>query len=263
MAKSRIQDYIEKYAHQMIRFNPYTIKKTGLLQSQTLLKLEDYMLLCAPYQLSMKRSILLVILSRDEAAFFQRFQKKLTSVSLTFQKTGNKNPINLFIRGTLEKIGPVKGKNNVCMVEITFKTCPDDLVTILRDHIISFESLKTQYESFKDRPVEMNEATAQTMHFNNYVESQIVSEKLQTSLLSLSVNQLILGVPDAVRDLEEGQRLVSKLYFQTYQFIVNGEIMKIEDTDSGYKRVYCNIDFTPELVEIIDDYFFRMSFKKE
>lgn len=149
------------------------------------------------------------------------------------------------------------------MVEITFKTCPDDLVTILGDHIISFESLKTQYENFKDRPVEMNEATAQTMRFNNYVESQIVSEKLQTRLLSLSVNQLILGVPDAVRDLEEGQRLVSKLYFQTYQFIVNGEIMKIEDTDSGYKRVYCNIDFTPELVEIIDDYFFRMSFKKE
>ena len=57
---TRLQEYKEKYSDQTIRFNPYAVKKMGLQQSQTLLKLEDYMLICAPYQLSMDRVILLV-----------------------------------------------------------------------------------------------------------------------------------------------------------------------------------------------------------
>ena len=70
---TRLQEYKEKYSEQTIRFNPYAVKKMGLQQSQTLLKLEDYMLICAPYQLSMDRVVLLVILSRDEINFFQQW----------------------------------------------------------------------------------------------------------------------------------------------------------------------------------------------
>lgn len=260
---ARIQEYMTKYADHLVRFNPYTIKKMGLLQSQTLLKLEDYMLICAPYQLSMHRVVLLVILSSDEITFFQQFQKKLTSLNFSFQKSGNKNPINLFIRGTLDKIGPVKGKANVCMVDLAYKTCPNDLVEIIGDYIISFESLKTQYENFKDRAVEITKKSAQTLRFNNYAETQIGSQKLRTDLISLAVNELILEIPDSVQGLEEGQKLFCKLYFQTYQFIVNGKATKIESTNKGHKRVSVSIAFSPELVEIMDDYFFRLSFKKE
>jgi len=38
MGKSQIQSYFAKYAEQMIRFNPYAVKKTGLVQAQTLVK---------------------------------------------------------------------------------------------------------------------------------------------------------------------------------------------------------------------------------
>ncbi|MBA7620822.1 hypothetical protein ES703_28177 [subsurface metagenome] len=263
MGKTRVQDYIERYSDQIIRFNPYTIKKMGLLQSQTLLKLENYMLICAPYQLSMKRAVLLVILSRGEIGFFQQFQKKITSLSLTFQKPGDKNPINLFIRGNLDRIGPVKGRANVCLADISLKNCPNDLTEIIGDFIISYNSLKSQYENFKDRAVEINEKSAELMRFNNYIESQPASQKIQTKLFSISVNKLILGIPDSVQGLDKVQRLVSKLYFQTYQFIVNGKVDEIESASEGYRRVHCSIDFSPELVEIMDDYFFRMSFRKE
>ncbi len=263
MGKSRVQSYVAKYADQMVRFNPFTIKKMGLLQSQTMLKLEDYMLICAPYQLSMKRAILLVILSRDESDFFQQFQKKITSLSFTFQRPGHKSHINLFIRGILEKIGPVKGRNNVCLVDMSLKNCPVELIEIIGDYIISFNSLKSQYENFKDRTVVINEENAQVLRFNNYVESYLAGQKVLSKLLHLSVNQLILAIPDSVQDLGEGEKITSKLYFQTYQFIVNGEVIKIEDSQPGFRQVYCTIDFSPELVEIMDDYFFRLSFKKE
>ncbi len=263
MGKSRILEYQAKYADQMIRFNPYAIKKMGLVQSQTLVKIEDYMLICAPFQMSMKRAIMLVILSREETTFFQQFQKKMCSINFTFQRPNNKTPINFFVRGILDRLGAVKGKQNVCMLDISFKNCPVDLVEIIGDYITSFESLKAQYESFKGKEIPMNPRNAKIMRFNNFVESQFGKNKVQTRLLAVSVDKLILAVPASVPDLSDGMKFVSKLYFQVYQFIVGGIISKMEGPMNGYYKVHYDIDFSPELVEIIDDYFFRLSMQKK
>lgn len=115
---------MQQYGDQLIRFNPYAIKKTGLLPTQTLLKLDDYMLICAPFQLSMKRAILLVILSKDEISFFQQFQNKIVSLSFTFQRPGNNMPINLFVRGSMVRMGPVKGRNNVSSLKFPTAAAP-------------------------------------------------------------------------------------------------------------------------------------------
>jgi hypothetical protein len=260
---TRIEDYKEKYSDQIIRFNPYAIKKMGLQQSQTLLKLEDYMLICAPYQLSMQRVILLVILSRDEISFFQQFQNKITSVNMSFLRPTNKNPINLFIRGTLTRLGPVKGRDNVSLFEVLYKNCPNDLVEIIGDYLFSYSSLKTQFDNFKNREVEMNEKVARTMRFNDYAESQIGAQKIQTRLMSVGVDKMAIEIPGRFPAPAAGEILVTKLYFQTYQFLVNGKVTAVEPLGSGSKKVMMEVGFTPELVEIMDDYFFRTSFKKE
>jgi hypothetical protein len=260
---TRLQEYKEKYSDQIIRFNPYAIKKTGLQQSQTLLKLEDYMLICAPYQLSMDRVVLLVILSRDEINFFQQFQNKLTSVNMSFLKPTNKNPINLFVRGTLTRLGPVKGRDNVSLFEVTYKNCPNDLIEIIGDYLLAYESLQGQFTTYKDREVEMNQEIARTMRFNDFVESQIGSQKVQTKLLSLGVNKVALEIPGRLPAPAVGQILSSKLYFQTHQFVVNGKVTEVDALGSGGKKVSQEVAFTPELVEIMDDYFFRTSFKKQ
>ncbi|UCF95816.1 MAG: hypothetical protein JSV89_11585 [Spirochaetaceae bacterium] len=260
---TRLQEYKEKYSEQMIRFNPYAVKKMGLQQSQTMLKLEDYMLICAPYQLSMDRVVLLVILSRDEISFFQQFQNKLTSVNMSFLKPTNKNPINLFIRGTLTRLGPVKGRDNVSLFEVMYKVCPNDLIEIIGDYLLAYESLQGQFDTYKDREVEMNEKVARTMRFNDFVESQIGTQKVQTKLISVGVNRISLEIPGRLPAPAAGQILSSKLYFQTHQFVVNGNVTAVETLGSGAKKVSMELGFTPELVEIMDDYFFRTSFKKE
>jgi hypothetical protein len=130
-----------KFASEIVRFNPYAVKKLGLLQSQTLLKIEDYMLICAPYQLSMAKIILLVILTPEEINFFQQFRSRLASLTIAFQKQPAKTPMNLLLRGSLERIGPVKGKTNVCLMEIVYKSCPAELVEIIGDYVLS--GLKT------------------------------------------------------------------------------------------------------------------------
>jgi hypothetical protein len=262
MTGSRAQEYQQKFANEVVRFNPYAIKKLGLLQSQTLLKIEDYMLICAPYQLSMARVILLVILTPEEISFFQQFRSKLASLTIAFQKQPAKTPLNLLLRGNLDRIGPVKGRTNVCLMEIVYKNCPSDLMEIIGDYMLSFEALKTQYENFKDRLVTIDPAAARTMRFNNYVECLPGGQKMPARLLSLAVNRLVLELPLSAQGLSVGQQLASKLYFQTYQFMVNGKIEDSTVSDRQRRRVSCSLDFSPELVEIMDDYFFRMSFKK-
>jgi hypothetical protein len=53
-----------------------------------------------------------------------------------------------------------------------------------------------------------------------------------------------------------------QLYFQTYQFMVGGKIEESVVTDKQRRLVTCALEFCPELVEIMDDYFFRMSLRK-
>lgn len=263
MADLRTQEYMDRYADQVIRFNPYALKKTGLLQSQTLLKLEDYMLICAPYELGLRRVVLLVILSRGEVDFFQRFLNKASSLNLAFHRPTSKSPINLLVRGTLSRLGPIKGRNNVCLFELLYKSCPSDLVEIVGDYLMAYESLKSQFAGFRDRSVAIDEATARTLRFNNYVESQLGSRKVQSRLVSLAVNRIVLDLPSSLPAPQPGQSFPSKLYFQLYQFVINGKVVSVYAGEGGARRTTLEIDFTPELVEIVDDYFVRASFKKQ
>ena len=259
MAKSRVQEYVEKFADQPIRFTPYALKKTGLVQSQVFLKIEDYLLICAPFQLSMKRGIFLVVLSAQEITFFQQFQKKLCSINFTFQKTGNKKPLNLFLRGTLERIGPVKGKQNVCMMDASIKACPNDLVEIIGDYITVFEGLKSQYENFKGKAIAVDEQAAKLMRFNNYGELVLGATKARANLVSLAVNTLSLRLSAAPPGLAEGAICSIRLYFQVYQFTATGKVAAVERSRDNYFIVTVTMEFTPELIEIVDDYFFRQS----
>jgi hypothetical protein len=259
MAKTRVQDYLEKFAEQPIRFTPYALKKTGLVQSQVFLKIEDYLLICAPFQLSMKRGIFLVVLSAQEITFFQQFQKKLCSINLTFQKTGNKKPLNLFLRGTIERIGPVKGKQNVCMMDASIKACPNDLVEIIGDYITAFDGLKSQYDNFSGKAIQVDEPSAKMMRFNNYVELMFGTIKARAQLVSLAVNSLALRLSALPPGLTEGEACSARLYFQVYQFTANGKVGALQRGEGEQVFVTMPIEFTPELIEIVDDYFFRQS----
>ena len=139
--------------------------------------------------------------------------------------------MNLLLRGNLERIGPVKGKTNVCLMEVVYKNCPNDLVEIIGDYVLSFEALKTQFENFKDRLVAIDPAVARTMRFNNYVECLPGGQKMPARLLSLGVNRLVLELPLSAHGLDVGQSLATKLYFQTYQFMVGGKIEESTVTD--------------------------------
>jgi hypothetical protein len=49
------------------------------------------------------------------------------------------------------------------------------------------------------------------------------------------------------------------LYFQVYQFTASGKVSALTRGAGEQLIVTMSIDFTPELIEIVDDFFFRQS----
>jgi hypothetical protein len=261
MGKTRLQDYIDKFADQPIRFTPYALKKTGLVQSQVFLKIEEYHLICAPFQLSMHRGVFLVVLSSQEISFFQQFQRKLCSINLTFQRGSSKKPLTFLLRGTLERVGALKGRQNVCMMDALFKgSPPPELVDIIGEYLAAFAALHTLHEGFKDRRIAVDETAAKVMRFNNYMEVLLGGSKVRATLLTLSVHSLRLRLSMALPALAVGVACSVRLYFQIYQFAVAGKVTAMSPYDaSGQCIAELDLDFSPELVEIVDDYVFRQS----
>ncbi len=188
-----------------------------------------------------------------------KFQKKLCSINLTFQQTGSKKPLTLLLRGTLDRIGPVKGKQNVCMMDATLKACPNDLVEILGDYISAYEGLKSQYDSFAGKSILLNESTAKLLRYNNYAELLLGAAKVRATLVSIAANMISVRLPARPAGLEDGSACAARLYFQIYQFTANGKVASIEKEPKGQILVTLNLEFTPELIEIVDDYFFRQT----
>ncbi len=259
MAKSRARAYAEKFADQAVRITPYALKKTGLVSSQAFLRIEDYLLICAPFQLSMNRGIFLVVLSAQEISFFQQFQARPCWINLAFQQTGGKKPLTLQLRGTLDRIGPVKGRQNVCMMDAAIRSHPDDFVEIIGEYLSGYEGLRNQFESFSGRSIAIDGPTARLMRYNNYVELLVGSTRMRAELVSLAADAARVRVHALAPGLEEGTPCSIRLYFQVYQFTVSGRVSSIEPAGGGDVTVTVSLGFAPELVEIIDDYFYRLS----
>ena len=91
----------------------------------------------------------------------------------------------------------------------------------------------------------------------------IGGKKVQVELASLSANKLVMKFNQALPGLEKGAKLAARLYFQTFQFMVTGVVEAISGPVNHGYQLHLAIDFTPELVEILDDYFFRSSLARK
>jgi len=105
----------------------------------------------------------------------------------------------------------------------------------------------------------MDDAAAKLMRFNNYVELIVGAAKARATLAALSVNSLTLRVAGSPPGLAEGEACSAKLYFQVYQFTANGKVSALQRADGDQVLLTMSIEFTPELIEIVDDFFFRQS----
>jgi hypothetical protein len=255
MEKNKLKWYWKEYSSNIVRLDQFAIQKTGLVQSQTVLKIDNYMIICAPYQISMKKAFLFVILNNRELPFFARYINKLASLKYTFQKELKGIPLKFFVWVIINRISPLKGKENMCLIEVSYKSYPEALINVIGEFLTFQKTLRQHFYKLKDKHVVVNNETSRILKFNDYIECYIGERTVEAKLISLSVNRLILSIPGIDPNLKAGYEFISKLYFRTYRFKVKGKIDTIEKKVGGFIKATYDIGYVPELTDILYEYF--------
>jgi hypothetical protein len=250
--------YLVRFADQHVACSQYALTRLGVDRSRCFLKIDEYMILCAPFQFGFKRSIFLASLSKQELTFFQRFTNGIIGLSMEFVSPNRQEPLKLFIRCTLSAVGQMKGRENVGLLVVDFKNTPDDFVVILGSHLEHVDRLKTQFEDYGKTNIRVTPDTAKLLGYNMYATITEVNgpgRRIQVFSINAQSIEHLEGAGAELRP--EGTAVAYQLFFRRYRVSVAGTIVSSERLPTGIIKTQSKLEFSPELVEILDDYWFR------
>jgi hypothetical protein len=250
--------YLARFGNTSIACSQYAIAKLGIENRQCFLKLDDYIILCASFQLGFKRAVFLASLSNQELVFFQKYVNQNVGLSMTFRQSGNE-PIKLFMRCNLVQIGQMKGRDNVGLFVVDFKTVPDDLITILGHYLEQQDRLKVLFDDLGSTNIRMTAAASKLIGYNMYAtvnDPGKESKRIQVYNFNSKMLEHLEAVSGPARPV--GASVSYQLFFQKYRIIVAGKVMSSEILQSGILRTVSSLEYCPELVEIVDDYWFQV-----
>jgi hypothetical protein len=249
--------YLTRFGEQSVTCSPYALSKLGVDRSRCFLKIEDYMILCVPFQFGFKKAVFLASLSKQELTFFQRYVNGIVGLSITFLPPGSKTPIKFFIRSTLTTIGPVKGRENVGLFALDYKTTPDELVIMLGSYMDDQDRIKVQFDDYGTTPVKMTPEAAKIMGYNMYstiTEPNTNPKRIQVFNLSTKMIEHLEAAGSALRPA--GTSVAYQLYFKKYRVAAAGSVVSSGILPQNLVRTVSNLAFSPEIVEILDDYWY-------
>ena len=250
-----VSQYLARFSEQSIACNQYTLDKLRVDRSRCSLKIEDYMILCIPFQFGFRRSLFLASLSKSEQVFFQKYVNSIVNLSISFIQPGRSEPLNFFIRCTLSQIGQMKDRENVGLFVVDYKSTPDELIKILGGFLDFQDRLRFQYDDYSKKEIRMNPETAKIIGYNMFATIANGSpDGIRIQIVNFHSKMLehleAAGAP--VRPT--GSAVQFQLFFKKYRFTVTGTVDTAVKLPQGIVRTVSKINFSPELVELIDDY---------
>ncbi len=254
---TRTGQFLSRFADKTVACSQYALSKLGVDRSRCVLKVADYAVLCAPYQLSFRRAVLLASLSKQELVFFQRFKNGIAGLSMEFAVPGMKSPLKLFVRSTLVEVGQMRGRDDVGLLIVDFKSTPEDFVTILGGYLEAQERLAAQYEDYGKTSVSMTPEAAKRLGYNLFAEAADSGGGRRVQLFSLNSKSVEFLEAASAAERSAGTKVALQLYFRKYRVSVQAAVESATRLPSGILKTKAGIGFSPELVEILDDYWFR------
>ena len=256
---SAASQYLSKFGDQSIACNQYALTKLGV-DKGCFLKIEDYTILCAPFQIGFKRSLFLASLSKQELTFFQRYINGIVGLSIAFLPPGRKSiePIKFFIRCTLSAIGPMKGRENVGLFALDYKASPDELIMMLGKFLEHQEQIKLQYEDYGTNLIRMTPEVAKAIGYNLYgtvTEPNVNPKRIQVYNISTKTLEHLEAAGRIMRPV--GTPLAFQLFFKKYRVSAAGSVVSSDMLPHNIARTVSSLSLSPELVEIIDDYWYE------
>jgi len=257
-ALTGIAQYLTKFGEKTIAGTQYSLKKLGVDRANCSLKIEEYVILCVPFQLGFKRSIFLASLSKQELAFFQKYVNTTVGLSIALNPNNRPEPVKFFVRCTLNTLGQMKGRENVGLLVVDYKTTPDEMVRMLGNFLETQERIRTQYEDYGKTSIKMTSETAKLMGFNMYASiTEAKAEPRRIQLFSLNSKSLEHMEAAGSPLRQSGTVVTYQLFFKKYRINVTGTISGSQTLPQGLVRTMANLELCPELVEILDDYWYN------
>ena len=152
MKQNTINEYRKKYKNAIVRVTPYTINTMQLIQSKTILKLENYNLSTIPFSMAMSKVSLLLVLSKEENIFFHNYINQICKLYFAVKINRRKQKLNFFIQGYIGHIRRMK--NNVYDAEFVFKNAPDVYVQTLGNYLENYFYLQKLFYRYKNKSLQ-------------------------------------------------------------------------------------------------------------
>ena len=258
-ALTAITQYLNRFGEQFIVGSQYALKKLGVDRANCSLKIEEYIILCVPFQLGLKRSIFLASLSKQELAFFQKYVNTSVGLSIALNPNNRPEPLKFFIRSNLSTLGQMKGRENVGLFVLDYKNTPDEMINILGNFLETQERLKTQYDDYGKNTFKMTPEVAKLLGYNTYAtitEPKAEPRRIQVFNLSSKVLEHMEATGSPIR--LPGTSVSYQLFFRKYRVNIAGIITSAEVLPQGLVRTIASLEYSPELVEILDDYWYNV-----
>jgi hypothetical protein len=250
--------YLARFSEQSIACSQYALTKLGVDRSHCFLKIDEYVILCVPFQFGFKRSLFLASLSKQELTFFQRYINGIVGLSIAFNPDNRQDPIKFFIRCNLATIGQMKGRENVGLFVVDFKTTPDDLVTLLGSFLDGQERIRSQFDDYGKSVIKMTPEIAKALGYNMYATiTEPAKEAKRIQVFSLSTKTIEHLEAAGTEERKPGSSVAYQLFFKKYRISAAGTIESAITLPQGIVRTVAALAFSPELVEIIDDYWYN------
>ena len=250
--------YLARFGEQSIACNPYAMTRLGIDRAHCSLKIEDYVILCVPFQLGFKRSIFMASLSAQELTFFQKYVNTTIGLSIAFNPNKKPQPVKFFIRCALGTVGQMKGRENVGLFVLDYKSTPDEMVSIMGNFLEIQEKIKMQYNDYGNSVIRMTPDTAKLMGYNMYAtitNPDPEPRRIQIFSISSKTVEHLEAAGSPVRTA--GAPVLYQFFFKKYRVTVAGAIEEAAVLQQGLVRTKSKLVLCPELVEIIDDYWYN------
>ncbi|QQO08014.1 PilZN3 domain-containing protein [Breznakiella homolactica] len=249
---------LARFGDQSVACSQYALSKLGVDRSHCFLKIDEYIILCVPFQLGFKRSLFLASLSKQELTFFQRYVNGIVGLSISFFPPNRQEPIKLYVRCNLATIGQMKGRENVGLFVVDFKNTPDDYVTLLGNYLDSQERLRVLYDDYGKTGIRMTPEVAKLIGYNMYAtitEPSSGAKRIQVYSFSTKVLEHLEAGSGTERP--PGTSVAYQLFFRKYRISAAGTVESTTMLPKGIVRTVSKLAFSPELVEIVDDYWYN------
>ena len=247
--------YLAKHGSESIACSQYALAKLGVDKANCSLKIDDYLIMTIPFQLGFKRSLFLASLTNQELAFFKRYVNGTIGLSIGFFQRSRPNPMTFFIRCNLSTLGQMKGRDNVGLLVVDYKKTPDDLAIVLGEFLEGQERIRHSYEDYSDSLIKISPEIAKSIGYNNYATiTEPAAKEKRVQIYRISTKTLEQLEAENAPLRAPGSPVAYQLYFKQYRISIAGTVVSSEKMPQGLIRTVASLAFSPELVEIIDNY---------